>query len=967
MIDQTVSSRYRIEEELGAGGMGVVYRAHDLELDRDVALKFLPPRLTADPGALARFDREAKLASSLNHPNICIVHDVEQHEGQPFIVMELCTGQTVKQLVRQGPIALPQAVELALQMASALDAAHQRGIVHRDIKPANLFVSPAGQLKVLDFGLAKLSEPDLASTPAEGAAPAGAVESTEPDEEGSGAIELTRPGMALGTVAYMSPEQALGQPVDARSDLFSLGAVLYEMVTGERAFPGATPGAVFDRILNREPRRARRIDPSIPAELEAVLDRLLAKQPEQRYQSAGELTAGLTQAARVLAARDPRSSASTTASRPGAPAWPEVLRANWFWVACAAAIVLAAAMVAFGLARRPRPLSERDPVLLAGFDNKTSEPVFDATLAHALAVQLSQSPFLNIVADDRVRETLPLMGRSADERLTPELAREVCQRLATRAMVRGSISRLGALYVLLLEATECASGAALAKEQGETPHVEEVLATLGEMASRLRTRVGESLKSVRAFDVPVAQATTTSLEALKSYTLGVEQRRKGAEVEAIPFLERALELDPGFAAAATTLSTVYGNLGEASKSVQYARRAYESRAKVSERERLFITYQYHDRVTGDMQAAADTLDVWKQTYKGDFEPANALAILNNRLGRYDRGAEEAREALARNPGHPFPLSNLAYACRGLGHAAEAKQVAEQAVALGVATALTRRLLYHAAVLEGDAAGAQRQLDWAAGKPREFDLVAAQAQVEAFGGRLARASELYRTTRELALRHGLPEAGLSYIAHDALAHALYGDRAQALAEAREALSPSRAGDAADALPRLRSMTVLGLLGAPEAAPLVRELVERRPQSTLAVFVLVPTTRAAIELARARPAQALEELRTAAAYEAGTSAALIPAYLRAIAQLQLGQSRLALAEFARIQERRGVDPFSPVVAMAGLGMARALAASGEPERAAAAYRAFLDGWSRADPELPVLLEARAEAAGLAAAKH
>ena len=512
MIGETVSGRYRVLEELGSGGMGVVYRAHDLELDRDVALKFLPPRLSEDQGALARFDREAKLASSLNHPNICTVHDVEQHEGRPFIVMELCTGHTVKQLLKDGPIPLAQAVDLAHQLASALDAAHQRGIVHRDVKPANLFVSPAGQLKVLDFGLAKLSEPAPAAPRA-----ANPDDSTDP-EAADAALELTRPGMAIGTVAYMSPEQALGQSVDSRSDLFSLGAVLYEVVTGERAFPGATPGAVFDRILNREPRRVRRIDPRIPVELEAVLDRLLAKPPEQRYGNAGELIDQLAHVSRVLAARDPRSSASTTASQPRTPAWPAQLRGSWFWTACALALLLAALMTGYAISRRPRPLTQRDPILLAGFENKTGEPVFDATLAHALAVQLNQSPFLNIVSDDRVRETLPLMGRDASERLTPELAREVCQRLATRAMVRGSISRLGALYVLMLEATECASGASLAKEQGETARVEQVLETLGEMASRLRTRVGESLKSVEAYDVPVAQATTPSLEALQAPT-----------------------------------------------------------------------------------------------------------------------------------------------------------------------------------------------------------------------------------------------------------------------------------------------------------------------------------------------------------------------------------------------------------------------------------------------------------------
>jgi tetratricopeptide (TPR) repeat protein len=951
MIGETVS-RYRIDEELGSGGMGVVYRARDLHLDRDVALKFLPARLAADPAVLTRFDREARLASSLNHPHICIVHDIEQHHGRPFIVMELCTGETVKGLLRRGPLPLQQAVELAIQAAGALDAAHRRGIVHRDIKPANLFVSPAGQLKVLDFGLAKLTEPEPAP---QALANADSLPVPEPE------AELTRPGMALGTVAYMSPEQALGQAVDPRSDLFSLGAVLYEMVTGERAFAGATPGAVFDRILNREPRRASRINPRVPEELEAVLDRLLAKQPESRYASAAELVSDLTEVSRLPAVQDASSSASVPAGRSSRGG---VLRRSRIWVAGGLVGLAALAAGGYHALTRPKALTERDPILLAGFENKTGEAVFDATLSQALAVQLGQSPFLNIVADDRVRETLPLMGRDANEHLTAELAREVCLRLGTRAMVRGSISRLGELYVLLLEASECASGASLASEQGQARSAEAVLDTLGRMSSRLRSRVGESLRSVQAFDVPVAHATTPSLEALRAYTLGLEQRRHGAEVEAIPFLERALELDPGFAAAATTLSTVYGNLGEASKSIDYARLAYAQREKVSQRERLFISYQYHDRVTGDLEQAADTLQVWKRTFPNDFQPANALAIIHNRLGRYERGVEEARDALARTPGHPFAVSNLAHAYRGLGRYEEARRVAEEVVARGVATVPTRRLLYQLAVLRGDAAEAVQQLEWAKGNPREFDIVAAEAQVAAFEGRLRWAGDLYRTSVELAERRSLPETGLSYVAHSALTHALYGRGSEALALARGALAPRQDGRAlSDAVPRVRLLSVLGLLGAPEAARMAEALSRQLPDSTLVNGVILPTTRAAIALERGRPAEAVEALRAAIAYEAGNVAVLIPRYLRGEAYLRSGEAARALEEFQKILTRRGADPFSPVVALAPLGVARAQRALGQRDEAAKAYQEFLEAWRNADADLPVLVKARSEHARLA----
>jgi tetratricopeptide (TPR) repeat protein len=860
--------------------------------------------------------------------------------------MELCTGKTVKRMLQRGPLPLRQAVELGVQAASALEAAHRRGIVHRDIKPANLFVSPAGQLKVLDFGLAKLSEPSVTGA------------SDDDSLAHAPEAELTRPGMAIGTVAYMSPEQALGHVVDARSDLFSLGAVLYEMVTGERAFPGASAGAVFDRILNREPRRASRADSRVPEELEAVLERMLAKQPEGRHASATELLAELEQVARVVALDDAASDLASTASRSA----QGFVRRSPGWTAAGLAGILALAVGGYCALARPKPLTEQDEVLLAGFENKTGEAVFDATLSQALAVQLGQSPFLNIVADDRVRETLSLMGRAADERLHGELASEVCQRLSARALANGSISRLGELYVLLVEATDCTSGASLAREQGQAASAEEVLDTLSGMSSRLRTRVGESLRSVQAFDVPIARATTPSLEALRSYTLGLEQRRRGAELEAIPFLERALELDPGFAAAATTLSTVYGNLGEASKSIDYARLAYAQRDKVSQRERLFIAYQYDDRVTGNLKQAADTLGVWKRTFPNDFQPANALAIIHNRLGRYEEGAREAQDALARTPGHPFPSSQLGYAYRGLGRYEDARRVAEEVMARGVATAPTRRLAYQLAVLRGDAAAAAAQLEWAKGTPREYDMVAAEAQVAAFEGRLAHAGELYRKSVALAERRSLREAGRGYTAHEAITRALYGQGAEALALVRGVLHPSHGQAPLDTVPRLRVLTVLGLTGAPEASRMAQVLEQNLPDSTVVGGVMLPTTRAASLLHAGRPAEAVEALRAAVAYDAGNVAALIPRYLRGEALLGAGEPARARDEFQSILAARGADPFSPVVALAPLGVARALAALGEREKSAEAYEELFEAWRNADVDLPVLLAAREEHRGL-----
>jgi tetratricopeptide (TPR) repeat protein len=740
------------------------------------------------------------------------------------------------------------------------------------------------------------------------------------------------------------------------------------MATGAPAVPGDSVGMVFYHILNRDPVPARQVNPAVPAELADLLSRVLVKNRDLRPQRAGELLRDLRHLRRSL--RAPRPAASPgqgrSAGRPGTPR--PLWRRRWLWVGAICVAGLAAvALAAVGFLRGREPaLTERDSVLLADFRNSTGDSVFDGTLAQALGVQLSQSPFLNIVPEERVRETLRLMGRGTEERPAGDVAREVCQRLGVKAMVGGSISRLGTLYVLLVDASNCVTGASLAREQGSSERQEEVLRTLGTMASTLRTRLGESLKSVERFDVPIAQATTPSLDALKAYTLGLAQRAKGAELESIPFLERALELDPKFAAAATTLSTVYGNLNEFGKGEEYARLAYGNSAHVSERERLFITYQYHDRVTGDQVQAADTLEVWKQTYPGDFRPPNALSILYNRLGRFDRGVAEGQEALRRSPGHPFALSNLAYAYRGLGRFADAKKTAEEAVALGIATVPTRRLLYQLAVLEGDMAAAERHVAWAKEKPREFDLMSAQAQIAAYQGRMRASTELYRTSVELAERQGLSESTSAYLAHQALGHVLYGDRLRASAFGRAALRSGRESSATS-IPRLRAVIALGLLDDPEVAPILRSAEERYPQSTFTRAMLVPTSLAAVELARGRPDAALDALNAAAPYETGTVAALIPVYLRGLAYLARGAGAPALEQFQKILDHRGTDPFSPVCALAYLGRARAWRLMGDHGESARAYAEFLAVWEHADPDIPVLVQARKEYERLGPATH
>nr|MBA2353380.1 protein kinase [Acidobacteriota bacterium] len=689
-------SHYRLLGLIGVGGMGEVYRAEDTRLRREVAIKLLHPEAAASREWLGRFQREARLASSLQHPHICTIHELGEHDGQPFIVMERLEGVTIREVIETGVMPPSRVLALARQIAEALDAAHRRGIIHRDIKPANLMLCDGDHLKVLDFGLARLAgdEPALPS-PFAGTVP------IQPTTQGHAVrLHLTQTGMAMGTVFYMSPEQAKGEPLDARTDLFSLGAVLYEMATGRRAFEGDDAPQVLGKIANGVFVPPRALNAAVPRRLDALIVKLLAADPSQRYQHASDLLVDIQRAA--------EASAPTPVVAPSSLQVQEARRRRWWRQAgLAASVALLAGSIGYAWLTHGKKavLSERDRIVIGPFANSTGNAVFDATLVTALKVQLGQSPFLDLVSDQHVGEALRLMGRRPDDPVTRPLAREACQRLGVKAMIDGSLAALGSHYVLSLAATDCQTGETLARTQAEATSTEAVLIELGRATSEMRTRLGESLPSLTRFDVPIAQATTPSLAALKAYATGLEERRKGRELESVAFFNQAIELDGNFAQAYATLSTVYGSLGELGRSELYARRAYERQDRVSERERLFIRYQYHDRVTGNQDAAIETLEVWKTAYPRDTEPANALSVVYNRLGQYARAVDEAREALRRSPGHSFALSNLTVAYRGLGRYDEARQAAQQAVDLGVETTPTRRLLYQLAILARDPSAA----------------------------------------------------------------------------------------------------------------------------------------------------------------------------------------------------------------------------------------------------------------------
>jgi serine/threonine protein kinase/tetratricopeptide (TPR) repeat protein len=944
----TVVSHYRLLNHLGEGGMGVVYRAEDLQLGREVAIKLLRTEAVTSTEWLARFEREAKLASSLQHPHICTIHELGEHGGQPFIAMELLEGRTVKQLIEEGPLPATRVLNFARQVAEALDAAHRRGIIHRDIKPANLFATHGDRIKVLDFGLAKLAS--------DTAAPA-SLTASSPTLTNVHSPELTRTGSTVGTASYMAPEQAQGQPVDARTDLFSLGTVLYEMATARRAFGGDDIPLIVMKIINGIVVPPRAINDSIPPGLEAIIQKLMAVDPQQRYQTAGELLAAVHSTSEQLEIEarksDPRASLIVT---------PRPRRRN-ITIAATAVLAVAVGSGVVWIRNRTPPLTDRDSIVIGQFDNTTSDPVFDETLLTALKVHLGQSPFLDIISDQRIRETLESMNRRAGDRLEHEVAREVCQRLSVKAMLEGSIAALGSHYVVTLTATDCQTGESFARTQAEATSKERVLAELGTISSSMRTRLGESLPSIRRFDVPIEQATTPSLAALKAYTLGQEERRRGRELESVAFFNQAIENDREFAAAYITLSTVYGSLGEWRRSEEFAKLANAVTRPLSERERLLIAYQYHDRVTGNQDSAAEALELWKAAYPRDFRPVNALAVIYNRTGRYDRAVAEAQEALRRSAGHPFPLSNLAFALRALGRDAEARKTAEEAVRLGVETTPTRRLLYQLGLVAGDGSAAAH-LAWAKGKPREFDLVSAEAQTAAFEGRRRDAGVLYQRAIDIALARGLSGTASGYAAHLAWTEALYRDPHAPADHIKRVIARSDAEtETPGTVPRFRAAAAFGLAGmVEEAQALINDADRRYPDSTFVHTVLLPTTRAAIALSRGRAAEGIAALRNATPTELGTVAGLVPFYLRGEAHLMKREYSEAIRQYESILRHRGVDPLSPVVPLAHLGIARAQARSGDRDAARRAYEALFAMWKSADPDFPPLVAARAEYAAL-----